>query len=115
MKKSALGVAAEARQPLVYKDAPDGDSGSDENDEAMAEALNGDSSGDEDDDDMDEGASSEEEIKEIPLKRLAEKSLKRKRARTQGLEDDEESDSSENDQDLYETPMDKKAVSAAAR
>ena len=76
LKKSSLGEASASREPLVYKDAPDGDSGS-EADEAMNER----DSDSENDSEMADEASSEEEIKEIPLKKLAQKNLKKKRAR----------------------------------
>ena len=67
--------------PLVYKDAPDMDSSDDDEDDAM------DNSDASEDMDMDDDDDSEEEIKEIPLKQLAEKSLKKKRAKVMDSDD----------------------------
>ena len=59
----------------MYKDAPDGDSSEEEDDQEMQGEQDSDAEGSENDYD------SEEEIKEIPLKALAEKSMRKKRAR----------------------------------
>lgn len=61
----------------MYKDAPDGDSSEEEDDQEMRGEQDSDAEGSENEDEYD----SEEEIKEIPLKALAEKSMRKKRAR----------------------------------
>ena len=98
---------------LVYKDAPDADS-SEEEDAGDDEEMEGEAGSDEEG--MSDGSgemSSEEEIKEIPLKKLAEKNMKKKRARRADEEDDLDGDydseeDSESDQDRYEKESPKK-------
>lgn len=60
----------------MYKDAPDGDSSEEEEDD---QEMRGEQDSDAEGSDSD--YDSEEEIKEIPLKALAEKSMRKKRAR----------------------------------
>lgn len=72
--------------------------------------MDGEDSGDEGMSDESGDMSSEEEIKEIPLKKLAEKSLKKKRARHGEDEDDygSEGESESDDEDRYEKEPAKK-------
>lgn len=105
------GGSSTQKGPLVYKDAPDGDSSEGEEDNEDMESG--------EDEDMMGDDSSEEEIKEIPLKKLAEKNLKKKRAKMQGSDEDvygdEQSDDSE-EADRYEPEpsQKKKAVMEAS-
>ena len=106
--KKLAGDDKGEQEVLVYKDAPDADSSEEDKDSANDDEQmgEGDDSNDEGMSDGSQDDSSEEEIKEIPLKKLAEKSLKKKRAKHASDEDElgygSEDESGSSDDDRYE-------------